>query len=408
MQHSHPSKRRAFSLIEVLIAVVVLAFGMLGLAAVFPAVVKQQTTAKDSVQGVSVLRSAESWILGNVKLNEHQTVTNPSSLLGPTDRANRLDLAENRRGWETLVADTTWNVVNPESTWADELVLPVLFNSSTAGLIYEKWSGDIAIGRPVKNGPVVERGVVIPLAQRLYPSPYSSLNAKPEYVWDLVVRRVDAGLPHSLMPTSLVPAEVDRLKRNKYEDDAVEVVIFVRRIDPGIRFPRNGSPSLAYALADALLLPTADGSPSRLAISERPDGTPRLDGFGKNDGGQYSAPKRLLVRFPDPNLLDAITLSTTSTETQSPSVLLAAAQQVGQSLVDTLGTVHRVREYQTRDPSTNAAWPQPRLIVEPPFDIRVWQWAAAGSSDSPQVVFTTQIPAAVGVVRIDPRKGGRL
>ena len=48
---------------------VVLAFGLLGLAAVFPAVVKQQTTAKDSVQGVSVLRSAE---------GQRPTATRPS------------------------------------------------------------------------------------------------------------------------------------------------------------------------------------------------------------------------------------------------------------------------------------------------------------------------------------------
>lgn len=404
MRHAHQTSRDGFSLIEVLIAVVVLAFGLLGLAAVFPAVVKQQTTAKDSVQGVSVLRSAEAWILGNVKLNEHQTISNPdpSRAIPPTsDRVNRLDLPQNRLGWEMLVADTNWHTDVTEdainATWPPVSVRTDVYASGGASVIYGRLSGDLAIGQPMLTGSVTSQGVVIPLRARLFPSPYTDESARPEYVWDFVARRVDAGLPHTAFsnPTAMQA-------RNVYEDDAVELVIFVRRIDPGIRVNPTGTYSRAYALADAVLGVQSDPvpTPTHVALSERADGTPRLDGNRNDPGSRYSTPKRLTISFPETTRLDAITVALVANEPQT--AILSHAEQVGQALVDTLGTVHRVREVQTRNPVNNNPWPQTRLIVEPPFDRRIEGWA------NPQVVFTTQIPAAVGVLRIDPRKGGRL
>lgn len=392
MHHAHTSTTHApsgagFSLIEVLIAVVVLAFGLLGLAAVFPAVVKQQTTAKDSVQGVSVLRSAEQLVLGHLQLNEHQTVTT---------LANDLATIANRRGWETLTAETAWNIAGDggESGWP-ALVLPTggVYSASRTGVIYDRVNGDMAIGRPTRQGGVLQRGVVIPLSQRLFPSPYLNPGTKPEYVWDMVVRRLDLGVPHT--DTRTGTAELSR----KYEDDGILAVIFVRRIDPGIRPARAANYPLAYALADSFFNPPTPAG-QRVPVSERADGTPTLDGATAGGSG-YSTPKRVVVGFPDLNLLDAVTVSAVASETQAE--IVSQARQVGQVLVDALGILHRVREVQTKNPQNpaDAAW-VPRLIVEPPFDVQVREWGDA------HVVFTPQIPAAVGVVRIDPRKGGRL
>src|SRR5690606_17226744 len=51
--------KRAFSLVEVLIAILVLGLGMLGLGAVFPAVISEQRRSFDSISGESVARQVE-------------------------------------------------------------------------------------------------------------------------------------------------------------------------------------------------------------------------------------------------------------------------------------------------------------------------------------------------------------
>jgi len=57
VEHSHPS-RTAFSLIELLMSIMILAIGLISVAALFPAGIIQQQRAKDSIDGPSVARSA--------------------------------------------------------------------------------------------------------------------------------------------------------------------------------------------------------------------------------------------------------------------------------------------------------------------------------------------------------------
>ena len=58
LRSSNPAKSgKAFTLVEVLLGIIILAVGLLGLASVFPLVVRQQREAQDTVVGVSAARA---------------------------------------------------------------------------------------------------------------------------------------------------------------------------------------------------------------------------------------------------------------------------------------------------------------------------------------------------------------
>ena len=70
--------RRAFSLIEGLIAVLVLGVGLLGLAAVFPVVITQQRDAVDVIQGMALRRAHHRARLGVVRTRRRRRVQSPA------------------------------------------------------------------------------------------------------------------------------------------------------------------------------------------------------------------------------------------------------------------------------------------------------------------------------------------
>ncbi len=84
------SASRAFSLVEILIAILILGLGLLGLGAVFPAVIAQQRGAVEKTQGAAVAASAAATVSTN------SAKTCPARSPRKLENATRFKLTESR------------------------------------------------------------------------------------------------------------------------------------------------------------------------------------------------------------------------------------------------------------------------------------------------------------------------
>ncbi len=358
---------RGFSLIEVLIGIVVLGLGLLGLAAIFPAVVQQQRQALDTTQGISVERSAEEWIRGNQRLFEQSEPPAPGIF-------TNLDNASNRRGWERLTADSNWSY---RGRWE----LPEAsdgYAGITSGIGLDPTSGAMIIGPSDEAN-----GLKVPLTQRLIPNP-NSVDAlgravQPRFVWDLALRRIDRGADSRIQDvTSLA-------------DDAVQIAIFVRRIDTGIRIPRG------MRLVDTFRR-DGDVPNYRVPVAADDRGRPTGDGVGTpGESPNYSQIQYLefeALEEPGDGPTDPIRLIQIP-ETGPYRDTAPFARQVGQKFVDESGTVRTVVDIIPQDQGRPAA-----LQIEPPInraDLAEWNGDA-----TLELIFTPQVPASVKVITIRP------
>ncbi len=142
------STHRGFSLIEVLIAVTVLALGLLGLAAVFPVVVGQQRDASNASAGEAVVSSVRSY------LSSHEVLNDPN------------------RGW---------GAVNQSIGTTGRMWVPLTDAAPGAGLV-TTW------------GSIAGADIVIPLSERFSPASSAVRSSGPRFVWDMAALAPDTTL----------------------------------------------------------------------------------------------------------------------------------------------------------------------------------------------------------------------
>jgi len=349
--------RSGFTLIEVLLGVIILGLGLLGLAAVFPAVVVQQRQASDTVEGESIARSAESFLTASTSLVFQD------------------------RGWDMLRRISTGSAWwSPDGEWR----------------IPAPDDGDPMFSYVTLNDPlrpftirVGEDGVAgtayISLYERMSPSPRlpaqgpnaEQLSAadEPRFVWDIAARRVRRELGDL---DANAPADAG-LK------DSVMVAVFVRRIDSGIR--RDGQ-TLHTRFAEGNWVPVAEDS----------NGRPTFDGGRGQVGSGYQYSRIRddipLTAFND----EALNERGFENEFTVGGQLGGFFAQGGQQFVSPRGNIYRVVKVESRADDAGAS--ATVLTVEPSMPRSEFIDRDGTFSATVSVLGTPQVPVGVRVFTV--------
>jgi prepilin-type N-terminal cleavage/methylation domain-containing protein len=363
MMNTHANRmtaRRAsgFSLVEVLIAIFVLALGLLGVAAVFPAVVRQQRTATDAVQGISIQRSVEELLRGHAILS--------AANIYSRDVAGNQTVAP--RGWAMLAGDPGFSRAGG---WAEANEVAG-GTASESGITLDTRTGTMYVGADglLPGFAAIE----LPLAERLIPRPSESGSVQPRFVWDFIARRVAAGEKPVGNPTAT--GNFTRL-----DDDTIQLAVFVRRIDAGIRVPGGRT------LGDVLTAPNRQVVP----VAEDTAGRPTFDGVGRGAEPRYSPIRTANVAAVVVNGRPQLNVITTD-QSAAFGALRPYLEQLGQKFVDAKGVVHEVVRL-NRDVTPV------QLTIDPPFAAGLVV-DEGGATLDPEIRFTSQVPASVSVVTI--------
>ncbi len=429
-------RKRAFSLIEILVAVLILGLGLLGIGALFPVVIRDQRQSLDTTMGVLAIDSAKAQLTG-VSLG---------SLI--TDRKNTgvpwfLDLSNAAHAGGEFSPTFTGTMLTPlwelqekqnGPMWEEgsssvpgfgfgEWYVPPVRESEGSGPNYTPWP--VIVG--VEDGSNPEKHLSIPLTSRLYPSigeGGGGALSEPQYVWDVALQRVPLdfsrdtereveewevdGNGNVIVDANGVPVGTGRVSRGQ----RVRAAIFVRRLDPRIRL--TGSLSLIEALTDE----TAPASERRAPVAVDIDGLPTLDGtYGERPVGDlseaYSRPITIGVEFreylssqnasTEPPVRDRLYFRSATYAKPMYDDRVRLASQIGQKLVDNLGNIYTVIE-------SGEEGGRRYVRVDPPVPTTLTRTMADGNPVTVngdkyddalvQVVFTPQIPAAVLVTEV--------
>lgn len=357
-----PQRRRGFTLVEILVSILILALGVLGLGALFPAVIRQQ---RQSVEVIS----------GNIAANGARAV------LAGTDWSSGLDLkgsaAPPKNVWRYIREFTTqkggmWVPFNPISP---QNAVPVMHGQWWVPATVP-FSGYLHLG--ATRAP---NYVDVPTAARFYPDLGVG---DPQYIWDIACQLDPTDPRNTVTVAGAVP------------QGRVRVALFVRRIDQGIRVPPG-------ATLRAMLTSEGDPAIHRLPVGETRDGVPTHDGTDGAGGVRYSGVRVIGAAFRSdpldgtaPARRDRLYLARGGANF---AATVEALTQTGQKVIDNLGNIYSVTGLDDSDPQN------PALIVEPPVPASVTLDQASGENITPaifQIVFTPQPPAAVRLVEIEP------
>lgn len=374
------SSAAGFSLVEVLIAIVVLGLGLLGLASVFPAIIAQQREATDQIQGMLAAETAASTLQVSADLmNWENLLLDPRWPLGSTNSYDCLGgtFARVRQG------DDPNNVWSQATFWhlreRGGVLGPGIRLDRASGVVEFAWSDDQGGCDPAlgSGGLIPLSGTVqpdppslLPPSSRVVPPPFSG--SEPKYVWDVLARRTAS--------------------------NEVELAVFVRRIQP-LRLRTGETVSEALTRSSGPLLPVSTGGDGTGAYS------PPL--VARAFGVDRSKPRR-------ERRLDLIQVSSDRGEIDSafddfwcdPSDL-PFLHAVGQRFVDNLGVVRTVTEVVEEGGQT-------LLRVDPPYRARELDSGTEGQGTSQeppgpvlpvsqrlfQIVFTREAPAQIVVRKV--------
>ncbi|MCH8269983.1 MAG: prepilin-type N-terminal cleavage/methylation domain-containing protein [Planctomycetes bacterium] len=332
--------RRAFSMIEILIAIVVLSIGLLGLAISLPATISIQRRGADATRAVTAASAAKAYIETRPDLNRLHTWEVAVGIEYPPRQPV---------GLGTLVDDRDWSPTRRQASRR------YAWDNTRSGKI--EVYGDDA-GRMDFFIPASSENVYINVGDRLWPAP--STGMRPEFVWDFVARRLPSRKAAAL------------------GSPRIQVALFVRRIDPGIR------------TKNATLYQVLTGRPTPVPPSDRRvpvavrdndiDVLPRMNGQG-----DYARLFMLDVEY-DPEDPDQIRIMA-----NNPSKLDVATRP-GQRFVDNLGNVYRVlRSIEVN--SNNIV-----VVVDPPVPSWVQRTTVTPQSyELFQIVLTPQTPVTIEV-----------
>lgn len=352
-----PGLARAFSLIEVLLAVFILALGLLGLGAMIPVVIREQREAADATLGLVAANNAEIYLKSRPDLNREFSWCNQ-----PKYDANG--------GWNAWYARANNGGWSDDYAWK-ELVLWASPQNPELPAVWKKGEFNPRTGTihiQAEANPTSTPSFIT-VRDRLWPDAAGG-NTDPRFVWDFIARRI--------IPSAGTPKQI-------------QVAVFVRRVDPNIRVPVGKT--LLQAITQQL--PEAQwrvavGVTANVPVSKR---RPTLDGTGEYAkifavNVKYSQSNRSRLELANP---DAMTWDLFS--------------RSGQRLVDNLGNIYTVVAVDKE--LANAVQidpPVPEWIADTdapqnyPFDGPDYRTAAGTLR---QVILTPQIPAAVTVFNIN-------
>lgn len=395
--------RKAFTLLEILISVVVLAIGLVGAVAIFPAVIDLQRRAQDSVIGTAAASSAEAQI--NAALVENESVVwldrdDWTSLYGSADfdyldQFPPIDVLTRDRG--ISVRDTRTPSGGPPQVILDFLWEADWEWENVNALDELQETGDLVLGggdsfRPINqdNNETVLPTYRLDLASRLLPD--SSTTSDPRYVYDIVVRRADSGVGSP--PRGDRRRYEKRLPLSRLDEVPVQITIFTRRVDRGIRVPAGVS--LRDSLTGARGVASRDQRyPLAVSVNDRALAVP--NGKGNDPEVVYSHPLEVMLRTesfgqsdPNTNVYDLfnpeeIRIRQRPIDDETVTEVLS---KVGQMFVDNQGVVRTVTGITTKSVDGDDT---DLLIIDPPFSTN-------NTEVFRQIIFTPQVPVGVRVV----------